>query len=110
VYLDTTFVLVSFDGAALRAPPSAEHPKGSDLTLRNVCCQVLTSQVDPKASGQKKADQFRLATRMFRDDVVEVTAEDVALLKDLIGKGFGPLAVGPAYDALEGGAHIKMEN
>lgn len=77
--------------------------KGDDLTLGSVSVTALLAQYqDEQAlSGDEKFRRYQLAERIAKLDVQEVSAEEVALLKRLIGKGYGPMLVGPAYVALE---------
>jgi hypothetical protein len=75
-----------------------------DLTLREVS---LTALLMPHNGENPTADQklkrHKLAMTIHSDDVVNVTAEDVAMLKDLINRAYpSPLVVGSAYAILEG--------
>jgi hypothetical protein len=45
--------------------------------------------------------RFRLAEIAARGGEREVKVEDVALIKQLLGKAFAPLVVGRAYDIIE---------
>jgi hypothetical protein len=48
-----------------------------------------------------KVKRFRLAEVASKGGQQELAVEDVALLKQLIGKCFAPLVVGRAYDIIE---------
>ena len=52
-------------------------------------------------SGDEKVKRWALAQKIYGGNT-EVQAEDVALLKKLIGKAYGVAIVGPAYEMLEG--------
>jgi len=44
-----------------------------------------------------------LATRIYANpEELDLTIEEIAKIKQLIGKGYGPLIVGQAWDMLEG--------
>jgi hypothetical protein len=42
-----------------------------------------------------------LAKKIFSDDEVELTVEEVALIKSRVGETFPPLVVGQVYEILE---------
>ena len=76
--------------------------KGEVITLGKVLINGLLNPVDEP--GKKKAEKFELAIRikMVEESCVEVTAEEVVLLKEVVGYGFTPLVVGQVYRILEG--------
>lgn len=62
----------------------------------------LPGHGQPGLTGKQKADRYALAMKINANpSKVDLTIEQMALLKELIGKGFGPLAVGRAYELLE---------
>jgi len=72
-------------------------------TLGAVCIGALMGVYgDEQAlSGDEKFKRYKLAERISAGGVQEVSVEDVALLKKLIGKNWPPAVLGPAYEALE---------
>lgn len=63
---------------------------------------LLGSYADEQGlSGEEKFHRYQLAERIHAGSVQEVSAEEVALLKKLIGKNWPPAVLGPAYEALE---------
>lgn len=79
--------------------------KGVDYTLSKVCVEALLSQGDPQAKigGPEKMKRYSLAQKIHNGkNPIRVDAEDITLLKKLIGEIFLPLAVGQAYEMLEG--------
>lgn len=52
-------------------------------------------------SGEEKFRRYQLAERIHAGNVQDVSAEEIALLKKLIGKNWPPAVLGPAYEALE---------
>ena len=75
-------------------------------TLGNVCLWALTTPLrDDKADGKEKFARGQLANKISREDssgsVVTLTVEEVARLKDLIGRVFSAAVVFPAWTALE---------
>ena len=76
-----------------------------DLTLKTVSVEALlaTFSDEQSLSGEEKAKRYVLATRIYANpEELDLTVEEVAKIKQLIGKGYGPLIVGQAWDMLEG--------
>lgn len=74
------------------------------LTLTTVVLNaLLNSFEDEKAlTGKEKADRMQLALKINkRPAEVDLTAEQLAKIKELVGKMYGPLIVGRAYEMLE---------
>lgn len=73
------------------------------MTLGTVSVNALMGQFadEQGLSGEEKFRRYQLAERITAAGVQEVSAEEVALIKRLIGKAYGPILVGPAYIALE---------
>ena len=65
------------------------------LTLRLVCTQALTAlrQQDQGLSGEEKFKRGILAEQIYMNDEVELKAEDISLLKKLIGETFNALVI-----------------
>lgn len=72
-------------------------------TLGAVCISALMGvyQDEQSLSGEDKFKRYKLAERINAGGILEVSAEDIALLKKLIGKNWSAAVVGPAYEALE---------
>lgn len=71
------------------------------LTLRVVCMGVLLMTDERDVSSEDKYKRCKLADRIGEDGVQDVSVEEVALIKRLIGRSCQPIVVGPAYDLLE---------
>lgn len=94
--VDFAVVLNGLDGKPLL---NGDQP----LTLRHVATgALLATYQDEAQDGEEKFKRYQLAVRIAADDVVDMTPEQSAKLKALIGKGFGPVVVGPAYTHLNG--------
>lgn len=74
--------LASISGMALLIEPSAD-PRGSQ-----------------PASSDKLA-RFNLALKIHAGGVVDVSSEEITLLKNAIGASYGPLVVGRAVEILD---------
>lgn len=95
-------VLVTLDGAPIPAGPSVD---AGLLTLRSISTNALITAFEDERSlaGTEKLRRYQLALRINVKDQgnIELSVEEVALLKQLIGKAYAPLVVGQAYLALE---------
>lgn len=76
------------------------------MTLAVVAVNALMGQYadEQGLTGDEKFRRYQLAERIDAGGVQDVSAEEVALLKKLIGKAYGPMLVGPAFKALESDA------
>ena len=95
-------ILKTLDGKALREA----HESGErDVLLSRLAVNALlmTYEDERSLSGEDKVKRFKLAQQINdADGDVEVTAEQVSLLKSLIAKAYTPLVVGQSYEILEG--------
>ena len=106
--IDFSRVLQDFDGKDLPYIKPDGKTDG-DLTLRKVAIEALLATLggpDDRAeqlSGQDKLKHAELARRIHRSSApLTLKAEDVALLKDRIGRAWQPVAVLGAFEMLEG--------
>ena len=78
--------------------------KKSDLQLKDMAAEALCGVYpdEQHLGGREKADRFDLACRIVSANKdVEMSVEEVAKLKDLIGKAYAPHYVGPAWQILD---------
>ncbi len=78
--------------------------ESGNLTLKSICSEaLLNTSPEDKLSGEEKAKRYQLAHNIFTSEAenFEITVEEVALLKNLIGNLFTPLVVGQAFKFLE---------
>jgi len=72
------------------------------VTLKAICQAALLGQYQQEqADGQDKARRWLLAVTL-KDGELEITPEDAALLKKVIGYAYAPLVVGQTYAMLNG--------
>lgn len=73
-----------------------------DAKLKDLTIAALMFN-DEKASGNEKFKRWNLAKKIYdAKDEIDVPAEEIALIKDLIGKAFMTSVVGSVYSILEG--------
>ena len=77
-------------------------PKIVNLTLSRVAVNAVLGSLpeDREISGEQKLKRFLLAQKILNAEV-ELELEDVKLIKDRVGKVFGPLIVGRAFLLLD---------
>lgn len=93
-------VLTDLKGAALRR----HGPDGpEDLTLKVVAQDALTSIFSGEEAlpGSRRAKFGLMAIKLEDGDEHALTAEEIVIIKDRIGKGFAPLIVARAYALLD---------
>lgn len=71
------------------------------LTLKKVCSNALMA-LDEEKNAQTKNDRFLLGLKINSDESkVDLKAEQIAMLKALVGKIYSPLIVGRTWQLLE---------
>lgn len=113
--IDLNYDFKYLDGTKMVGPEKTEPDgeggeetiPGEPLTLKMICEKVLTVQ-QPLRPGEKdieveeKLQRADVAMRIFKEKgKVDLTAEEIVLLKKLIGKNGGPLIVRQAFDVLD---------
>lgn len=74
-----------------------------DFTMKDAVINALL-QVFPdeqNLEGTEKLKRYNLATRIHKGGDLVIETEEIALIKKLIGKAYGPIVVGPIYQHLE---------
>lgn len=72
-----------------------------DLTLGRICANALMTPIE-KDTGDEKAQKGNLAMRIWGKEETELSIEELGLIKDMVGKFYGPLFVCQAWKLLEG--------
>jgi len=85
------------DGLELTMP--AEGGVIKNLTIKDVCVNALLTEVEGIVTPPtEKVHRFTLSEGIYKaESEVELKAEDVVLLKNLVGHSYGPLIVGQFY-------------
>lgn len=81
-----------------------KKPEGGNLVLKDV---IITSVLTPAQGDDQKVkfDKYEIYKKVKDDYVggeVELTAEEIALIKKCIGQLQPPLILGQAFEMLEG--------
>lgn len=73
-----------------------------DATLRMAMVNAILSPIE-KESGMDKVKKFNLAKKIHdAESEVDLTVEEVSLIKERIGEVFPAIIVGQVFDLLEG--------
>lgn len=126
--IDFNYQFKTLDGEVIRERPDEEivdkdgkktTKKFPPFTLRKVCENVLLAPNTDEAgepkeiNGEEKAKRYDLAKRLYAGiGLVDLRAEEIALLKELIGKMYPTLTSGQAWEILDphGAAEKKGES
>lgn len=70
--------------------------------LKDAAIEALLIPEDGQ-TGEEKAKRYLMATRIYANpENVDLTIEEIAKIKQVIGKCYGALVVGQAWEMLEG--------
>ncbi len=86
-----------FDGATMK-----DTKTDKELSLADICVEALLSvdREDP-IDGIEKLKRYDLALEIYQGKKESLSAEEVVLLKELVGKYFTTLVVGQAFPMLD---------
>ena len=75
-----------------------------DATLRMACVNALLAPLGQgkSESGMDKVKKYELAKRIYAADEVELSAEDISLIKERVGTVYPAMIVGQVFEMLEG--------
>lgn len=102
-HLDFTVALTGIDGRPMTHTDAKGAPTDEILTLGDVCVIALEMQIeeDKNLPADKKFQRDELARKVYKRNDVVLEAQDLAMLKERIGKVYGPAQVGPAWRLLD---------
>ena len=75
--------------------------EAKDATIREAFVNALMIPVETDA-GIKKVEKYDLAMRIYNTDEVELSVEEAATIKEVVGKAFAPIVVGQLFKLLDG--------
>lgn len=102
--IDFSTVLTQLNGKPILLGAEDDAPP---MTLANACIMALTNPVigDDQDAGDAKFARFQLAQRIHdaveKQEPLALKAEDVAALKDRIGRAWPVMVVGRAWPLLD---------
>ncbi len=88
-----------------------DAPDGSPVSLRSVCTMALNGGDQRDVTEKDKLERFFLAQKISLVGKVELTADEIVLLKRLVGAfpHYGPLIVGRVFEILDPASMPKAE-
>lgn len=101
--IDTRQTLKDYEGNDIKETKvkngvSEETP----LTIRDVISIALNSQFrDEVFTAEKKAQIFQLSLKIYKDNEVNLTAEEIVLIKEQVGKIYNPLVYGRVSEIID---------
>ena len=96
--IDMTQPLINFDGNPI------QNGDAGDFLLGAACCNALMGdyvQERDQLSSADKVKRYALSIRIFNEAEVDLEAEDVVLIKKLMGYGYVTAVVGAAFQLLD---------
>ncbi len=109
---------INFDSEILNlgGKPIQETIDGKNVNsiLNGVCVNAIMANIPkpqnaPQETGRDKFKKFNLAKKINVGGIVEVTAEEISLIKEQVGACYGTHVVGPVYELLEGNVQAPTE-
>jgi len=96
--LVVTQTLKQFDGTPLKDMVNGE---AVDATVRQAVVNALMAPVEGD-DGVAKVRKYELAMRVYKEEEVDLTVEEAAIIKTAVGKSFAPIVVGQLFNLLDG--------
>ncbi len=95
-HINLEMELLNLDGSVI------PDDKGKPTTLKTVFCNVLVNQAaGVKVTGVENAHRFNLAMQIYNADEIELSHDNVTLIRDLVAEGYIPLVAGQVWNILD---------
>lgn len=87
--------------------PLIERVNGEDreATVRGFVVNALALASGEQMSGEEKMHRYELAMRLRKGGIQEISSEEVALIKKVVGTLYAPLIVGQVFQWAENKYH-----
>lgn len=81
------------------------------LTVLKVCLSVLGRALDGdvKMKGEEKLKLFKLGMKLTDSGEVELSSEDIVLIKNRVNKIYSPIVYGRCCEVLEGSVDVPAK-
>ena len=102
--LNLNQALRSLNGSDILSPLEEGEEERKPFLMRTVCINALLEPhpEDKNLTGEKKAKRYHLAMEIYKTKgKIDLSIDDIKLLKDLIGRMPSPLIVGQAFNILD---------
>jgi hypothetical protein len=100
--VDFSKELIDLDGKTVDSSATDKTP----ATVRKVVCGALIASYPDEANlnPEEKVKRWNLALRVQKElDPIDFKTDEIALMKKLVGKAYGPMIVGQVWEVLENG-------
>lgn len=98
--INTNQVLKSLSGEVLK--DRDDKGQAIDATLKVAIVNALLAPMQKEEAGTIKIKKYELAKRIYQNDEIDLTAEEITLIKARVGEVYPPLLVGQMNEILEG--------
>lgn len=89
-------VITNFNGDELKGKD------GEEITLKKVCVDALLAEVvNEQTSGNVRMERFKLAKKIHDSDMINLTVEELSMIKERIPKTWNTLVTGMAFQLIE---------
>lgn len=96
--IDVTQTLKTLNGQTMKDVD--ENQNAIDATLKLAIVNALLASTKKEESGIEKVKKYELAKKVYSQDSVELSAEDITLIKSRIGEVFQTAIVGQCFEML----------
>lgn len=93
-------MIVNFDTQLVNLKGEALKENDTPVTLKDICANALLAN-DEKMEGRIKLENWNLAQLVYKGGEIELTAEQVVKMKDMVAKHFPTLVAGQVLNILD---------
>jgi len=100
--IDFSTEMKTIEGKPLPKADSQGKVEGV-VKLKDVCVRSLLAVYanEPNLPVEKKVGRFTLAQKVVNEGEIDLTPEEVVMIKHVVGKNYGALIVGQTYALLK---------
>ncbi|MHC4621307.1 MAG: hypothetical protein ACYTEQ_26485 [Planctomycetota bacterium] len=99
--VNVTAPLVGFNGEVITVQKTEDEPIQPMLLREIITTAILAAPQDGKADGVASFKNYQLASKVHKNDEVELTVEEITQLKQRIGEVYLPNVSGAAWMLLD---------
>ena len=99
--VNTETILTTIQGQPLKDKDT--NGQVIDVTVKTV---IINAILIPKQNetGIEKVQKYELAKKIYSSPEVDLTVEEIVLIKEKVGEAFAPIVVGQIWNLLEKGS------
>lgn len=101
-------MIINFSESIKNLAGNSLKENGKEISIGNICANALLFEdKDDKMTGQEKLERYELAKKIFEKEKVDLTIEEIAKIKEIVGKYSSTLVVGQVYKYFENNIEKK---